>query len=73
MAHGDYGTDYAGVRSDGVNIRIVNVTRESEYLRRQRLFRACFGNSPEPTRITFDQLYETLAHGEPGEYILLGA
>ena len=51
----------------------VNVTRESEWKRQGRFMRTCFSNQPEPTRITFDQLYETLAHGEPGEYILLGA
>lgn len=52
--------------------RIVNVIRESEW-RRQRLKFRSFWGGVEPTWITMDQLYETLAHGKEGEYVLEGA
>lgn len=50
--------------------RSVNITRECEWQRQRRLMRICFGSQPEPTRISMAQLYETLDHGRPGEYIL---
>jgi len=56
-----------------MDFRIVNVIPESSVLRQQRMFRSFFSMSDHMPRITFAELYETLAHGEPGDYILVGA
>lgn len=56
------------------NDQTVWVTLESSIRRGGRNWISSFVSMTDHLpRITFDQLYETLAHGAPGEYILVGA
>lgn len=65
--------DYPGLDKPIVkfNDRGVTVTRESTH--RKEFWCTGFSDLPDPIWITFDQLYEVLAHGKPGEYILKDA
>lgn len=56
-----------------MNYRVVSVIPESIDREQRRGFRTCFSDEPEPKRISFAQLYETLAHGALDHYILAGA
>ena len=56
-----------------VIISTVYVERESTYRESSRKFRSFYGPLVDPIWITFDQLYDTLAHSEPGHYILRDA
>lgn len=47
----------------------VNVIIESSF--ENAAFRRMFSDYDHLPRITFDQLYDTLAHGAPGDYILV--
>lgn len=59
-----------------MNLRIVNVIRESTILKQRPLalnFCSLVSEGAPATRITFSELYDTLASGKPGDYILVGA
>ncbi len=51
--------------------RTVNIHSQARRRYESRWFRSFFSDSDHWPRITFAQLYETLAHGEPGDYLLL--
>lgn len=51
--------------------RIVNVWRESTYLKFRSTFRSFWGD--DERFISIGELFDALAHGSPGLYILRGS